>query len=202
MKLFKNKKGSAIELAILFSIIIFAMCATITAIMFSMRSNDRVMTKASNSDFIVDQMGEYFIRAMKRSSSVDFKKDVVDESKDVRGGWVKFIYDAEDSDNFPVFGVNVNHNDSNNTTTFRLAWWSQIDASGNLTVSNPLLIVTVKETSTATGSQLEILNWSNQTIKYNAKDLEVAKDTTFLSWLIERIVRIVKNLRNIFNWLF
>lgn len=201
MKLLKKKKGSAIELAIVFMVLVFGMCAVITSIMFSMRSKDRIMTTESNNNFIIDQMGEYFIRAMKRSSSVDFKKDVKNESTDIRGGWVKFIYDAEDSKISPVFGVNVNHNDSNATTTFRLAKWDKVDASGNIKGA-PLLIVTVKEKSTAIGGQLEILNWSNQEIKYNAKDLEVSKNTNFVTWLIERIIRIVNNVRNILNWLF
>ena len=85
-KILKNKRGVSIEMAIGFMLIIFALCAAITAVTLSMRARDRRTAQMTNDYFSLDQMGESFVNAVRNMgasanqnvSSEDAEKAVTD----------------------------------------------------------------------------------------------------------------------------
>ena len=70
-----NKRGVSIEMAIGFMLIIFALCAVITAITVSLRARDRRVSEMSNDYFMLDQMGDYFVKAVQNMGSSDTLSD-------------------------------------------------------------------------------------------------------------------------------
>ena len=187
------------EMAIVFMVVIFAFCAIITTVSFSAYSRNNSLVKYSNLEYSVDQMGEYFIRALRGADTVNFTKDVVNQSKDVRGGWVKFIYNDEGSNDADalVFGVNVNESENSKRHTLRLAMWNDVPTNGNVSNNNMLLIVTAEETATG----FTVVNWSNQALKYgesiSGKDVPPAVTPTALQTLMAILSQIVTFITSI-----
>lgn len=73
----RNKRGISIEMAIGFMLVIFALCAVITTVTISMRARDRRVTEQSNDYFVLDQLGEYFVKAIQNmGSNPDFSDEV------------------------------------------------------------------------------------------------------------------------------
>ena len=183
-KLIYSKNGAAIEIAVFFMVIVFTLCTIITTTSITVRSKDHEMVQRSNEDYVVDQIGEYFVRGITGNSSIDFKKDIKDEKTDIRGGWVKFM-----GNDTLTYGININTEENPTKTTMRLARWNHINADGTLkNTCKPILILTVQ----AKSDGWKIINWSDQTVEYSVKDASPASDTTEFENFVKAIVKFVQ----------
>ena len=195
----KRKKGAAIETAILFMVLVFAMCTLITSMMFSLRVQGQRTAEKTNEEFALDQIGDYFIRALQQNNTINFCKDafVLDEDgapttesipENVRGGWI--LYKNGDVD----YGLNLNTSstteDWNGVSTLRIARWEDVKTDGTLKSENDLLLIVTAKKS---GSKIEITNWSDREVT-GKKDVDPAKDLT--AW--ERFVQFLRKLVELF----
>ena len=188
----KNRRGAVIETAISFMLLMFALCAMTTTIAVSVKMRTDRTLDYSNVSYSLDQLGEYFLRALEGKSTIDFTKDASDaidddESPDRRGGWIKFINSPEDEDEPVIYGLNFSYvkSDSSYIYTMRIVDWDKIAPDGSYSEDDCELIVTAKYDQGGMESQrdekLEILNWSDSSIEVKADkyDPEPARD---MSW--------------------
>ena len=206
----KNKRGLAIEMAIAFMLVTFALCAMLLVIAFSASTRTRRSYVTANDFFTLDQLGEYFVRGIEENKTANFMKDIADEDgnidKDdpskVRGGWFKYVNSS--STTGTEFGLNVSNGNQaqsssasavgNGTYTMRVTYWDKVgwDASAkkaNVDEDDVLLIVTVCKQ----GDTYTVTNWSNQLVQYteNAEDKPEAEDLSFFEWLWRLLLRLL-----------
>lgn len=155
-----NKKGAAIEAAILFMAVIFLFCTMITTVALAAYQRNDTAAQISNDSFYLDQLGEYFIAALQGKNSIQF----IDDKTETRGGWFKFVAeDEENPENKVDFALNINAAQGQ-LSTMRIAYWDDsIPADGNLDASKVLLYVTAKVDASG---NTKIYNWSSQPLQY------------------------------------
>lgn len=163
MKSLQQKKGAAIEMAIVFMLVTFALCSMLVTVAFASTARNNYAYREANDRYVIDQIGEYFLRGLEGNSTIDFMQDVPDGHESdpayVRGGWVRL--NGEDSSGY---GVNISGSgsiDSPGIFTLRIADWEFVSTDGIVKDQSAIkLIVTVKKEV----SGCTILNWSNQPI--------------------------------------
>lgn len=194
----KNKRGAALESAIGFMLVIFALCAMLVSVAVgAYKRNDRLINDANDS-YVLDQIGEHFLRAMEQNSTVDFTKSIISQDTDVRKGWFK--YKIDDSDSSTMYAINmsgISEIKTGETYTMRVALWDDITEDGELAdPSDLLLIVSAKKTDKG----YEVLNWSNREIQYGEeKDEPPARNTSFLDWILGILKKIFDGIKNTFD---
>ncbi len=194
----KSKRGAALESAIGFMLVIFALCAMLVSVAVgAYKRNDRLIND-TNDSYVLDQIGEHFLRAMEQNSTVDFTKSIVSSDTDVRKGWFK--YKIDDSDSATMYAINmsgISEIKTGETYTMRVALWDNITEDGELAdPSDLLLIVSAKKTDKG----YEVLNWSNREIKYgDEKDEPPAKNTSFLDWILGILKKIFDGIKKTFD---
>ncbi|MBQ0098218.1 MAG: hypothetical protein KBS62_04715 [Oscillospiraceae bacterium] len=194
----KNKRGAALESAIGFMLVIFALCAMLVSVAVgAYKRNDRLIND-TNDSFVLDQIGEHFLRAMEQNSTVDFTKSIISQDTDVRKGWFK--YKIDDSDSSTMYAINmsgISEIKTGETYTMRVALWDDITEDGELAdPSDLLLIVSAKKTDKG----YEVLNWSNREIQYGEeKDEPPARNTSFLDWILGILKKIFDGIKNTFE---
>lgn len=194
----KNKRGAALESAIGFMLVIFALCAMLVSVAVgAYKRNDRLINDANDS-YVLDQIGEHFLRALEQNSTVDFTKSIVSPDTDVRKGWFK--YKIDDSDSSTMYAINmsgISEIKTGETYTMRVALWDDITEDGELAdPSDLLLIVSAKKTDKG----YEVLNWSNREIQYGEeKDEPPARNTSFLDWILNILKKIFDGIKNTFE---
>ena len=195
--LLTNKRGVAIELAISFMLVTFAFCAILLTVAFNTNARTKRVYSMSNDYFTLDQLGEYFVRALEENTTVDFMKDITDENdtNNVRGGWFRYVNTA--STTGTAFGLNMSGDGSgdsitNGVYTLRVTYWDDValkNGKGVVKDEDLLLIVTVRKE----GRKYNVVNWSNQLLDVNGavKDKDPAEDISFLKWLFNLLKTIL-----------
>ena len=201
--LLTNKRGVAIELAISFMLVTFAFCAILLTVAFNTNARTKRVYSMSNDYFTLDQLGEYFVRALEENTTVDFMKDISDENdtNNVRGGWFRYVNTA--STTGTAFGLNMSGDkgDDNDKVvldgvyTLRVTYWDDValkDGKGVVKDEDLLLIVTVRKE----GRKYNVVNWSNQLLDVNGavKDKDPAESISFLKWLFNLLKLILGEL--------
>ena len=190
----KNNRGLAIEMAVSFMLVTFALCAILLTVAFNTTTRNKRVYNATNDYFTLDQLGEYFVRALETDTTVKFTKDISDEDgeiyKDdpskVRGGWFKYVNgEGSTSTEFALNMSGSNGGDSvkNGVYTLRVSYWENVPTNGKVKDEDLLLIVSVQKE----GRKYKVVNWSNQLLDVNGtiKDNDPAEDVTFLEWIIK-----------------
>ena len=83
MKILKNKRGIAIENAIIFMIVIFSLCFLITSIAMIGRYQVKIENNILLNEVEIDQIGEDFLESVKTGQN--FEKVYEDYSYEVEG---------------------------------------------------------------------------------------------------------------------
>ena len=80
LRILKDKRGIAIETALLFMLVIFSLCALITSVATIGRRQAKLESDVLVSDALIDQIGEDFIAYLAGGEESDF--DAADEKYD------------------------------------------------------------------------------------------------------------------------
>ena len=92
LRILKDKRGIAIETALLFMLVIFSLCALITSVATIGRRQAKLESDVLVSDALIDQIGEDFIAYLAVGEESDFDADnekydstvvVVDKEKNI-----------------------------------------------------------------------------------------------------------------------
>lgn len=156
-KFLTSKKGAAIEMAISFGLIAFALCTALFTVVLSIGNKDTQTTTIINDSFVVDQIGEYFVRYVGGGTFGEETEEAeggeageLPEMAELENGWLQYghyilrIDVADIADNAKLH-------------TMRLA------NLGEASKAEPeaRLIVTVLENN----GETSVVNWSNQSVE-------------------------------------
>lgn len=89
-KIFKSKRGIAIETAILFMIVIFFFCALITSLTLFGFSEIKLEKELLQRDVEIDQIGEHFLASVQ--TGVEFELDNEKYAYDINGNVLTVRY--------------------------------------------------------------------------------------------------------------
>lgn len=173
-----NKKGIAIELAIGFMVVTFALCTILTTVSLSTRIRDKNISEKANEYFMLDQAGDYFVKAVEKMGEMGedgtfseaYKKSVEDEIKDEQkelAALSKYTVDLSQTYTIKLFEQDKLNVDSHR---FTMKIWNkkEFEAQEAITAGSglnlpPLLIVSVDRTKIGRNVEYNITNWSDQT---------------------------------------
>ena len=203
----KNRKGVAIELAIGYTVVIFALCAILTTVSVSTRLRDRRISNQSNEYFLLDQAGEYFVKSVEKMGagedalSQDYKtqtekpyKDMMEqyEKDSAAGKDLKNIVDLSTDYKFDFLQSTINQ--YTNRFTMKVFNKQEYDETENKSLLTPMLIVSVERHVDGRNVDYKIINWSNQENQqeryYDAKT-PIDKNSKNWGWLIGLFLLII-----------
>ena len=202
----QRKKGAALEMALVFMLVVFGLCAMIVTMIFAMRANDRLLTRRANRAYVADQLGEYFVRALQQNNTVEFTKDAFDEDGNpiegnYCGGWILYVNrDEETGEEEGRYALNLSvasdldEAEWKGNSTLRIAEWEDLDFETETLKegAEPLLIVSL----TKTDSAITVNNWSDQSVTLNEPEKQDRTEAQELSaW--ERFLEFLKKLLRI-----
>ncbi|MCQ2441393.1 MAG: hypothetical protein MJ076_05835 [Clostridia bacterium] len=194
----KNRSGIAIEMAIGYTVVIFALCAILTTVTVSTRIRDRRMSDNSSEYFMLDQAGEYFVKAVEKmgagndSLSEAYYNETLEEVTSQQTN-VKNIY-ADNLKNYTDLLTNYKidvfqrtTDDGNNRFTMKIWDKAEYEGASEPTAVTPKLLVSVERVVHNRNVEYKIINWSNQEnkqVKYLDGDTKIDKYSPHWGWLI------------------
>lgn len=188
-----GNRGVALELAISFLTLVFALCLILTTVTMGIYQQNRKMEHWSAQRFALDQIGEDFVIAV-RDDDVYPPRDENDKSE-----WVKCT--GTDGRTYEARTL-IKKDQSGNVLTGK-----EIVSIHTMTVRDPknpdmtLLVVTVRKTISESlirskTSTYEVLNWSTSvcSVDSNTDNTEEWENRNWLSDLLTAIINIVRSL--------
>ncbi len=194
----KNRKGIAIEMAIGYTVVVFALCAILTTVTATTRIRDRRMSDNSSEYFMLDQAGEYFVKAVEKmgagndSLSEAYYNETLEEVASQQNN-IKNIYSNNLKNytnlltNYQVDVFQRTTADGNNRFTMKIWDKAEYEATADKEAVTPKLLVSVERVVHNRNVEYKIINWSNQEnkqAKYLDGDIKIDKYSPHWGWLL------------------
>lgn len=146
----KHNKGIAIESAMGFMVVIFALCSIIITFSLSMRSKSKKTTDEVSLGFSVDQIGENFVQGLHSGQlGTESESQTPGSATPGKGNWEKL--------SGINYGVRIDGDDTKGIYTLRLVNWDKIPENGSY---NGLYDLIVTAQLIGNNNNVKVINWS------------------------------------------